>query len=617
MKTNDEDRSFETLLDYLRRARGFDFTGYKRSSLKRRVNKRMHTVNINNFTDYLDYLEVYPEEFIPLFNTILINVTAFFRDKIAWDYLRLHTIPHILDRKLLKEPIRVWSAGCASGQEAYTVAMILAETLGLEKFRQRVKIYATDVDEEALIQARHASYNSEEIKSVPEELQLRYFEKIGERYIFRTDLRRSVIFGRHDLVQDAPISRLDLLICRNTLMYFNAETQARILARFHFALNDIGALFLGKAEMLLTHGSLFSPLNLQYRIFSRVPKVNLRDRLLMLAGSGDQEAGNYLVNNINLQEIAFNTSPEAQIVVDFNGNLVMANLAARSMFGLTSLDLGRLLQDLEISYRPLELRSRIEQVYNEGSSFIVENVSLSVSEGTLKYLNVIFMPLQESGSDVLGVSIVFSDVTRYYQLQSELQRANQELETANEELQSSNEELETTNEELQSTNEELETTNEEMQSTNEELETMNEELQSTNEELQTINDELRLRTDELNQTNAFLNSILASLQAGVVVIDRNYNILSWNNQAYNLWGLRSEEVVQQSFFNLNMGLPVDQVRETINRSLSGEDHLEVIISATNRLGQAIECRITCDPLIDHNKTRQGAILMMEAVEPRA
>ncbi|NER27516.1 MAG: PAS domain S-box protein [Symploca sp. SIO1C4] len=617
MNTNEEDRSFETLLDYLRRSRGFDFTGYKRSSLKRRVNKRMHTVNINNFTDYLDYLEVYPEQFIPLFNTILINVTAFFRDKIAWDYLRHHTIPRVLDRKLLKEPIRVWSAGCASGQETYTVAMILAEALGLEKFRQRVKIYATDVDEEALFQARHASYSSEEIDSVPEELQLRYFEKFGDRYIFRSDLRRSVIFGRHDLVQDAPISRLDLLICRNTIMYFNAETQARILARFHFALNDIGALFLGKAEMLLTHANLFSPLNLQYRIFSRVPKVNLRDRLLMLAGSGDQEASKYLVNNINLQEIAFNTAPEAQIVVDFNGNLVMANLAACSMFGLSSLDLGRLLQDLEISYRPLELRSRIEQVYKEGCSVIVENVSYSLSAGNFKYLKVIFLPLQESGSDVLGVSIVFSDVTRYYQLQSELQRANQELETANEELQSSNEELETTNEELQSTNEELETTNEEMQSTNEELETMNEELQSTNEELQTINDELRLRTDELNQTNAFLNSILASLQAGVVVIDRNYNILSWNNQAYNLWGLRSEEVVQQSFFNLNMGLPVDQVRETINRSLSGEDHLEVIISATNRLGQAIECRITCDPLIDHNKTRQGAILMMEAVEPRA
>lgn len=617
MNTNDEDRSFETLLDYLRRSRGFDFTGYKRSSLKRRVTKHMQAVNIDNFTDYLDYLEVYPEEFILLFNTVLINVTEFFRDQKAWEYLKCHTIPRILDRKLAEEPIRVWSAGCSFGQEAYTIAMVLADALGIEQFRQRVKIYATDVDEEALNYARHASYSSKEIESISEEFQLKYFEKLADRYLFRTDLRRSVIFGRHDLVQDAPISRLDLLVCRNTLMYFNSETQARILARFHFALNDIGALFLGKAEMLLTHANLFSPLSLQHRIFSRVPKINLRDRLLVLTGSGDQEAGNFLSHHLRLQEAAFNNIPEALIIVDFNGNLIMANLVARSMFGISSLHLGKPLQDLELSYRPLELRSRIEQVYSEGSSVIVKDVSFPLSNGDLQYLDVIFTPLQENGSDVLGVSITFTDVTHYHQLETELQRANQELETANEELQSSNEELETTNEELQSTNEELETTNEEMQSTNEELETMNEELQSTNEELQTINDELRLRTDEINQSNAFLNSILASLQAGVVVIDSSYNILSWNEQAQNLWGLQSEEVVQQSFFSLNIGLPVDKVRETIRCCLAGEDHLEVLIIATNRLGQTIECRITCNPLIDHENLRQGAILMMEAVEIKA
>ncbi|NEP02962.1 MAG: PAS domain-containing protein [Symploca sp. SIO2E9] len=398
MNSNHEDRSFEALLDYLRRARGFDFTGYKRSSLKRRVAKRMNSVNIDNFVDYLDYLEVYPEEFFPLFNTILINVTAFFRDKASWEYLRHHTIPRILDRKLLEETIRVWSAGCASGQEAYTIAMILAETLGLQQFRQRVKIYATDVDQEALNQARHASYSSDQMESLPEELQLRYFEQFGDQYIFRTDLRRSVIFGCHDLVQDAPISRLDLLICRNTLMYFNAETQARILSRFHFALNDIGALFLGKAEMLLTHANLFSPLTLQHPIFSRVPKINLRDRILVLAGSGDQEASNSLASNLRLQETAFNTTPEAQVVIDFNGNLLMANFVARSMFGISSVDLGKPLQDLELSYRPLELRSRIEQIYSEGSSFVIKDVSYPLAEGSSKYLDVMFIPLQENGS---------------------------------------------------------------------------------------------------------------------------------------------------------------------------------------------------------------------------
>jgi len=285
---------FEALLDYLKRSRGFDFTGYKRSSLMRRVLKRMQMVAIGDYGDYLDYLEVHPEEFAHLFNTILINVTAFFRDEAAWDYLTQDIIPQVLADKTDGDPVRVWSAGCASGEEAYTVAMLLAEALGPAAFRQRVKIYATDVDEEALAQARQAGYTDKNLQPVPAELREKYFELAGNRYVFRADLRRSIIFGRHDLVHDAPISRLDLLVCRNVLMYFNAETQAHILARLHFALNDIGYLFLGKAEMLLTHANLFNPADLKHRIFTKTSKVNLRDRLIVLAQAGDAEAVNHL-----------------------------------------------------------------------------------------------------------------------------------------------------------------------------------------------------------------------------------------------------------------------------------------------------------------------------------
>lgn len=193
-------RSFEALLDYLRRSRGLDFTGYKRSSLKRRVTKRMQSQSIDNFADYLDYLEVHPEEFVPLFNTILINVTAFFRDILAWEYFWHQTLHRLLEEKSPEESIRIWSAGCASGEEAYTLAMILVETLDLAQYRQRVKIYATDVDEEALIQARRASYSDRDIEPVPQELREKYFEPVANRYVFRPDLRRTVIFGRHDLV---------------------------------------------------------------------------------------------------------------------------------------------------------------------------------------------------------------------------------------------------------------------------------------------------------------------------------------------------------------------------------------------------------------------------------
>jgi two-component system, chemotaxis family, CheB/CheR fusion protein len=381
--SNEEDKVFETLLDYLKRTRGFDFTGYKRSTLQRRIRKQMQSREIESFGDYLDSLEVHPDEFVDLLNTILINVTAFFRDACAWDYLRNQILPQILSSKAADEPIRVWSAGCASGEEAYTLAMILAEALGGSEFRQRVKIYATDVDEDALTHARHASYTQQAIDSVPVELQQKYFETVGNRQVFRADLRRVVIFGRHDLVQDAPISRLDLLVCRNTLMYFNADAQARILARLHFALNPTGALFLGKAEMLLTHTDLFTPLSLQHRIFTKVSKTNMRDRLLVLAQTDDEEASNRLAVHVRLRETALNATPLAQLVVDCAGNLVIANHSARSMFGISLQSVGSPLRDLEISYRPIELRSRIEQVYSDRHPIVISDVVRHLSDGSL------------------------------------------------------------------------------------------------------------------------------------------------------------------------------------------------------------------------------------------
>ena len=612
MTSAEKDPAFESLLIYLRQSRGFDFTGYKRSTLIRRVQKRMQLLGLEGFSDYIDYLEVYPEEFNFLFNTILINVTAFFRDASVWEFLQQQVLPNLIKNKADSEAIRVWSAGCASGEEAYTLAMLMAESLGTEEFRQRVKIYATDLDEDALSQSRQAIYSAKDVQALPGEFIAKYFESTGNRYIFRQDLRRSVIFGRHDLLQDAPISRIDLLVCRNTLMYFNAETQTRVLARFHFALNDTGYLFLGKAEMLLTHSNLFTPLDLKHRVFTKVSSANIRDRLLVLAQVGDEEANNRLSRHIRMREIAFENGPIAQVVIDINGNLILANEQARTLFGLSPKDLTRPFQDLELSYRPIELRSLIEQAYAERQSITLTNVERNLPTET-QYLDVRVVPLLENGNKPLGVSIAFHNVTRYIHLQDELQHSRQDLETANEELQSTNEELETTNEELQSTNEELETTNEELQSTNEELETMNEELQSTNEELQTINHELNQRTTELNRTNVFLISILRSMQSGVLVIDNRFNILIWNYMLEDMWGLRSDEVLEKSLFSLDIGLPVEQLRMIIRDSISGRRQFqEIIIEAMNRRGRQIKCYVACTPLFGIHI--EGAILVMADIE---
>ena len=424
MNAPHKDLDFENLLQYLRINRGFDFTGYKRSTLMRRVTKQMETLNIDSFGNYQDYLEVHPDEFKNLFNTILINVTAFFRDSSAWDYLAKEIIPNIIKNKPKDGLIRFWSAGCASGQEAYTLAIIVAEILGVEEFRQRVKIYATDVDEEALTQARQASYSAKNIIEIPLGLRDKYFDIVNKNYIFRQDLRRCVIFGRHDLLQDAPISRLDLLICRNTLMYFNSEIQGKIINRFHFALNDHGYLFLGKAEMLVMHSNLFVPIDLKNRIFSKVSLGNIHNRqLVMKSSEGKESADNVSFEGLRIRELAFDTASSAQVVIDNHGTLIMINEQARNLFNLTIKDLNRPFQDLELSYRPVELRSLIEQVYSERHPITLTNVERYQANSEVQHLDLRVIPLQDNDQTILGVTISFNDITRQIKLQTALQRS--------------------------------------------------------------------------------------------------------------------------------------------------------------------------------------------------
>jgi two-component system, chemotaxis family, CheB/CheR fusion protein len=609
-----EDPDFEALLVYLKEARGFDFTGYKRASLTRRVGRRMAQVEVQSYGDYLDYLQVHPEEFTALFNTILINVTGFFRDPEAWAYLREQVVPQLLAAKNADAPIRVWSAGCASGEEAYTIAMTLAEQIGVEQFPQRVKIYATDVDEEALSEARQATYTDRQLAGVPEELVQRYFESANGRHVFRKDLRRSVIFGRNDLMQDAPISRVDLLTCRNTLMYFNAEAQSRILSRLQFALAEGGVLFLGKAEMLLSHGETFVPVDLKRRIFAKRAAPAARTVPAVPPGM-PVTGGVELLGLDRLRDEAFATCPVAQVVVTADGLVALTNRRAETLLGVSSRDMGRPFRDLELSYRPAELRGYIDQAQVERRTVRVPDVEFTRLGGEPVVLRVDVNPLIGADASLLGVALVFQDRTETQQLRKDLDLATRQAETAHEELQSTNEELETTNEELQSSVEELETTNEELQSTNEELETTNEELQSTNDELQTINNALRDRTTELDTTKAFLQALLTSLPAGVAVIDAGLHVRAWNRNAENLWGLREEEALGEHFLNLDMGLPTDGLRPLLRAVLSGERaREETTVEAINRRGRSIRVEVACTPLLSDTAGIVGVVVVMTAVD---
>jgi two-component system, chemotaxis family, CheB/CheR fusion protein len=599
------------LLDYLKASRGFDFGAYKITGLLRRVEKRMREVGAASYGEYLEYLEVHPQEFAPLFDAVLINVTSFFRDPPAWEYLAEHILPRILEERAPDQTIRVWSAGCASGEEALSIAMLFAELLGEERLLTRVKIYATDADEESLAEARRAIYDARQVEGVPAPLLEKYFEQAEGRYVFRPDLRRSLIFGRHDLTQDASISRLDLLVCRNTLMYFNSEAQEKILARFHFALNRAGYLFLGRAETLLTHSHSFRPVDLKHRIFARAAVSDTRDRLLALSLAPSTPPALVQTPRPRLLDLAFDQGPVAQVAVDDRGCLSFANESARQLFGLGLADLGQPLQDLEISYRPVELRSLIQESTKRRAPVKVADVKWPVPGREERHFEVQVLPLTEPLGAIIGATVSFLDLTQARQLQAELGRARERLETAYEELQSANEELETTNEELQSTVEELETTNEELQSANEEQETMNEELQSTNEQLSALNRRLEQGSLDLEEANGYLRAILASLSAAVVVMDRNLHVKLWNEKAEDLWGLRSDEVVGRPFLELDIGLPVGELREPLRHGLEeGNGSEELSLDGVNRRGRLMRYQVRSTPLRGP-RGAEGMILLLE------
>ncbi|MBB5085306.1 CheR family methyltransferase [Nonomuraea endophytica] len=612
-----EEHEFDDLLAMLKETRGFDFTGYKRTTLMRRISRRLEALKLSDYGAYRDYLELEPEEFNRLFDSLLINVTSFFRDPAAWEALRESVLPALVAAKPAGKAIRAWSAGCATGEEAYSLAMMLAEELGVEQFKERVKIYATDLDDKALQVARAATYTERQMGELPTGLREAYFERVEGGFAFRRDLRRQVIFGRNDLTCDAPISRVDLLLARNTLMYFNTETQLNIIRRFHFALASPGYLFLGKAEMLLNHADRFQPVDLRMRLFTKCGTT--------LPGARGQWPPDALDGPhamvAELKTAALASGPVAQIALDVNGRLALVNSRAEVLFNLNLRDIGRPFQDLEMSYRPIELRSVIERAQSELRAVeLREVVWHRPGQTEVGVFDISVMPLQSGeGATLVGVSVSFYDVTRYRRLRDDLEQANKELGHAYEELQSLNEELETTNEELQSTNEELETTNEELQSTNEELETMNEELQSTNDELQQLNDELSARSRDLDRANEFVSSMVRSLGDAVAVVDSELRVLVWSPGAEELWGARADETTGRPFADLDIGLPFEALSAHLRVLLAdGSDPRDwpdgVVLDAVNRRGKATRFAVEFSRLRTEDDNVVGIIMVMDVLD---
>jgi two-component system CheB/CheR fusion protein len=403
-------------------------------------------------------------------------------------------------------------------------------------------------------------------------------------------------------------------VSRNALMYFTPETQARILGHFNFSLNGNGFLFLGKAEMLITHTDLFTPVDLKSRVFRKGPGSPLRERLAFVGAQSIVEPGGHGAY-AELRAGAIALAPIPQVLVDRSGSVIEVNQRARDLFGLTATDIGRPFQDLELSYRPADLRSAIERALADRSTVHLPDVRWVRDDHSERVLDIAVTPVPGPGGNPLGTAVSLQDVTAVSRVNEENERRKRELESAYEALQSTVEELETTNEELQSTNEELETTNEELQSTNEELETMNEELHSTNDELEVLNNEQNERSRELDRVNMFLEGILGSLGVGVIVVDSDGVVQLWNTDSRELWGLSPDEAEGRALLELDIGLPLDAVREVLDAAFREQKRGSVLVDAINRRGRSFECLVRALPLVRADGHLYGAILVMS--EPRA
>lgn len=418
---------FEPLLEYLKQTYDHDLTVYHHLTLNRQLRRRMTVLGIKTGENYLDYLKTYPEEFSFLsWNKILIKVTRFFRDRPAWDNLANEIVPQILANKQPNEPIRIWSAGCASGQEVYTLAIVLAEVLGIEQYLQRVKIYATDVSEQAIAIARKASYSISEVASVPVELLAKYFERVEERYVFDPTLSSKVILGHHNLTEDPPISKLDLLVCRNVLIYFNLQAQNQILVHFHFALNHKGFLFLGNAETLTTHKNIFTALGVKHRIFTKVLQLSLKDRMLLAPHHSDKGIDTS-TSQISQLQTAVETSSVAQIALNLNNRAIAINQQAYLLLGWETNKVGCSLYQLKL-YKILGLCAALRQVSGKRLFVTLKKVEWLKQNSSI-YLDIQIAPILSASDRLLAISLTFTDVTGDWQLEEELKRANTKLDT--------------------------------------------------------------------------------------------------------------------------------------------------------------------------------------------
>ena len=619
------DAELEAILEKVRQARNFDFRNYKRATLQRRIERRMAATNCRSRAAYLALLERDANEVSILVSSMLIKLTTFFRDPEVWVELE-KVLKELVNRRRADQELRIWSAGCATGEEAYSVAIAAAEALGPTYPGMELKVFGTDLDEAAIAHGRRGVYAATQVEGVSKERLERWFTRTGDSYTVRKEIRRSVVFGVNNLVSDAPVSRIDLILCRNVFIYLDAALQKRVLARFHFALRAESVLALGRSELIPFAARLFEPIDLSRRIYRKdgrqetpltlrepTPTEFVQEPQL----TPEEEAARDVQRQ--LREV-INSQPCPLIATDPNGVVTLWNHAAARLWNRRDGEiLGRKLPALGLAGLPQELlieqsaRVRAGRAERETADGVLE-----VPGQEPMALRTVVLPFKGARGEAQGLLYVSHDHTALRTLELNLKRAaedlqsvNLRLQTFNEELRASNEELETTNEELQSANEELQTTNEELQSTNEELETTNEELQSANAEMDAINRELAHRSEELDALTLSQRTIIRTLTAAVIVIDAEGKITTWNLSAERLLSLTEREAVGQVLWTLRIPALKRPLLQRLRRGVADNraTRHEAVPYQLPHGGRGF-ATVVVNPLSSAG-TQQGAVILFE------
>ncbi|MDK2842035.1 MAG: two-component system, chemotaxis family, CheB/CheR fusion protein [Anaerophaga sp.] len=559
-----EDKSaFEKIIILLRTHTGNDFSLYKKNTVYRRIERRMGIYRIDGIYSYVHFLQENPDEVNILFKELMIGVTNFFRDSEVWENLKEKAIPSLISKMKPNSQLRAWVPGCSTGEEAYSLAIVFKEAL--EKINPNagisLQIFASDIDIDAINTARKGFFANNIASDVSPERLSRFFTKTEEGYRIKAEIREMVVFAQHNIIMHPPFTNIDLISCRNLLIYMVPELQKKLLGLFYYSLNQEGILLLGTSETLGTQSHLFTPLDSRLKIFQR-SDVSLNPSLLDFPSSftrpkiGNVEKSEPDKPVMNIQTLAdqllLSQFAPAGVLVNENGNILYISGRTGKYLepavGKANLNIFAMLRtgfqnDFAIAFRKAIMNKETVELHH---------VKIGTNGGSLT-LNVTIQWIHKPEPLYGKLMIIFSEVpqptgvnqpkkkgktaasTREAELEEELQRTREEMQNIMEEMQTSQEELKSTNEELQSTNEEL-------QSTNEELTTSKEEMQSLNEELQTVNAELTAKVNDYSRVNNDMKNLLNSTDIATLFLDKDLNIRRYTDQATKIFKLIKSDI---------------------------------------------------------------------------